>query len=91
MDQPEQPAEEVMKERLLHNWDFARGLRVVLALVFLAAAIANQEPIAYTAAAFFGMQAVFNIGCCGAACTPVPERSASSEPAGAKITYEEIR
>jgi len=80
-----------MKDRLLHNWNFARGLRAVLALVFLAAGIANQEPVAYAAAAFFGIQAAFNIGCCGAACAPRPERNASSGPASTEITYEEIR
>lgn len=80
-----------MKERLLHNWDFARGLRAVLALVFLATAIANSEPVAYAAAAFFGLQAVFNIGCCGVACAPGPERNASSKPTSTEITYEEIR
>jgi len=80
-----------MKERLLHNWDFARGLRAVLALVFLAAAISNREPVAYAAAAFFGMQAVFNIGCCGAACVSAPERNAVKAPTSEEITYEEIR
>jgi hypothetical protein len=80
-----------MKELLLRNWDFARGLRAGLALVFLAAAIANQEPVAYAAAAFFGMQAVFNIGCCGATCAPGPEHNTSSKPTSTEITYEEIR
>ncbi len=80
-----------MKERLLRNWDLARGLRLVLAVGFLAAGIANHEPVAYTAAAFFGMQAVFNIGCCGAACTPGPVSCTAKGPAIKEITYEEIR
>ncbi|MBK9177203.1 MAG: hypothetical protein IPM46_12895 [Flavobacteriales bacterium] len=81
----------MMRDRLLRNWDFQRALRLVFALVFLAAAITNQEPVAYAAAAFFGMQAVFNIGCCGAACAPRTERSATKGPARKEITYEEIR
>lgn len=79
-----------MKERLLHNWDFARGLRLVFAVVFLFAGIANQEPVAYAAAVFFGMQAVFNIGCCGAACASGPQRKAATIP-NEEVTYEEIR
>jgi hypothetical protein len=80
-----------MKERLLGNWDLARGLRAVLALVFLAAAISNQEPVAFAAAAFFGMQAVFNIGCCGVACSPAPDRNTANAPVTEDITYTEIR
>jgi undecaprenyl pyrophosphate phosphatase UppP len=80
-----------MRDRLLRDWDFTRALRLVFALVFLAAAITNQEPVAYAAAAFFGMQAVFNIGCCGAACAPGSNRSGTNNAAPAEITYEEIR
>lgn len=80
-----------MKERLLRNWDFARGLRLVFAVIFLAAGIANNESVAYAAAAIFGVQAQLNIGCCGASCAPKQERNTADVPARTEFTYEEIR
>ena len=58
---------------------------VLLAL----AAITRQEPIAWIAAAFFGMQAIFNVGCCGVdTCQPdrSPRAACSSDT---QVTYEE--
>lgn len=57
---------------LLRNWTTARVLRLVLAAVFLAAGISEGETLAYIAAAVFGVQAIFNVGCCGASCAAPP-------------------
>lgn len=80
-----------MKHRLLHGWNAMRILRAAFAMMFLFAAISRHEPIAWFAAAFFGLQAAFNIGCCGTSpCQPVV-RSRSASDLEAPVTYEEIR
>lgn len=79
-----------MKERLLHGWTGVRWLRLVFAVVFLAAGIKGREPIAFMAALFFGAQAVFNIGCCGMGqCTPQRGSARANTEAG-EITYERL-
>lgn len=80
-----------MKDRLLRDWSFARVLRAAFAAMFLAAAITRHEPIAWFAAAFFGMQAVFNIGCCGIGTCQPGTRTTSAPDLNAPVTYEEIR
>lgn len=77
-----------MKERLLTGWNGARWLRLAFALVFLAAGLKDHEPMAYAAAAFFGVQALLNIGCCGiGSCAPV--RTATKADTD-HITYERL-
>lgn len=80
-----------MKQRLLTGWGGMRLLRAAFAIMFLFAAITRHEPVAWFAAAFFGLQAVLNIGCCGVqGCQPV--RSARPAPElESPVTYEEIR
>lgn len=80
-----------MKERLLRDWTFTRGLRAAFAVIFLAAAIMRHEPVAWFAAAFFGLQAVFNIGCCGIGTCQPGTRATSAPDLNAPVTYEEIR
>jgi hypothetical protein len=74
---------------LFHNWGAVRWIRLGLALVLLMAGITSGDAVAYAASAFVGLQALFNFGCCGAACTT---DSASSKPAdGTNIVYEEVK
>lgn len=80
-----------MKSRLLNGWDVARVIRAAFAVMFVVAAIQGREPIAWFAAAFFGMQAVFNVGCCGIwACQPGTKATAAPD-LNTPVTYEEIR
>lgn len=58
--------------KLLRNWNFARVLRLVLAVAFFGAAVSSGEWIAYVVAAVFGLQAILNVGCCGSACAAPP-------------------
>ncbi|MBK8340110.1 MAG: hypothetical protein IPK99_09040 [Flavobacteriales bacterium] len=68
-----------MRKRLLTDWHAMRWMRLAFAIVFVFAGIAQHEPVAYSAAAFFGIQALLNVGCCGAACaTPRRPRRAST-------------
>lgn len=60
-----------MKERILTGWNAQRWLRLGFGIVFLIAGITEREPVALVAAAFFGVQALFDVGCCGnQACVP---------------------
>lgn len=79
-----------MRERLLHGWNFARLLRLGLALAFLGAAWNNGEWIAYALAALFGLQAVLNTGCCGSACA-TPPANRKSNAVVEDVHYEEVR
>lgn len=80
-----------MKERILHGWNMQRLLRALFAVIFLIAGIQVHEPVAYFAAAFFGVQAIFNIGCCGVqACAPRGTDTAVTRDAPREITYDEV-
>jgi hypothetical protein len=82
-----------MRTRLLTDWHAMRWLRLAFAIVFLIAGIAQHEPVGYAAAAFFGFQALLNVGCCGAACAPQRSRTGEvvGQPAAADVSYEEIK
>lgn len=73
---------------LFNSWDTVRWVRLGLALALLGAAITSGDHMAYLAAAFFGIQAVFNVSCCGASCaTGACDRSASKET---NVTFNEV-
>jgi len=80
-----------MMERVITNWDATRWLRLVLAIIFLIAGISQQEPVAYVAAAFFGVQALFNVGCCGASCaSPRTGDPRTTNVETKEVIYEEV-
>lgn len=57
--------------RLLTGWHFTRWVQLAAAIFFLWTGVQRGEGIAYFAAAFFGLQAMLNVGCCGAGgCAP---------------------
>lgn len=75
--------------KLFHNWGAVRWIRLGLGVALLMAGIASGDTVAYAAAAFFGLQAVLNFGCCGAACTT---ESVPAKPLdGTQVVYEEIK
>lgn len=81
----------MIKDRILLGWQAMRVLRAVFAVTFVFAAISSNEPVAWFAAAFFGIQALFNVGCCGAdACQASLKREPASIPTE-PVMYEEIR
>jgi len=80
-----------MKDRILRNWTFMRLLRLGFALMFLAAAVTRHEPIAWFAAVFFGAQALFNFGCCGAGACQTDNTARTAPDLSTTVTYEEIK
>jgi hypothetical protein len=71
------------------TWDLARMLRLGLAVAFLVAATSGGGTVAYVLAAVLGMQAIFNVGCCGATCDPRP-RQARDVNREREITFEKV-
>lgn len=52
-------------QTLILDWNFMRGLRLVLGIIFLMQAIEMRDIITGLIAIFFLFQAVTNTGCCG--------------------------
>lgn len=73
---------------LLRGWGMVRWIRLGLAIALLMAGIASGDTVAYAASALFGLQAMFNFGCCGAACTTGSDAGPTDE---ANIVYEEVK
>lgn len=78
-----------MMRDLFHGWGTVRWIRLALAGALLMAGITSGDTVAYAAAAFFGLQAVLNFGCCAAACRNGTE--ATNDPLGTDVVYEEIK
>ncbi|HMN05041.1 MAG TPA: hypothetical protein PKD45_04880 [Flavobacteriales bacterium] len=74
---------------MLKNWTAARWLRLVLAVVFLAAGTMEHEPMAWIAGGILGLQAVLGICCMGPSCaTTTPNKG--SAPDVQQVNYEEV-
>lgn len=73
----------------LRNWHWTRWLRAAIAGAFLAQGVASGDTMAYAIGAFFGIQAIFNVGCFGVG-TCVPATSATNDK-NKDITYQEIQ
>jgi surface polysaccharide O-acyltransferase-like enzyme len=87
MDQREQ-AERLMAG-LFRNWGAVRWIRLGLAGALLMAGLTSGDTIAYAGAAFFALQAIFNFGCCAAACRT--DHDAADSTDDTTVVYEEVR
>ncbi len=66
-----------------------RVVRLLFALVMLTTYFTAGDKIALLGALFFGYQAIFNVGCCGAeACYNTVNQT---EKQASEISYEEIK
>lgn len=73
------------------QWDLVRGIRLVLAVIFLAAGIVSRDGFAFAAAFVLGAQAVLNIGCCGAVPCQSGNAVSPASELNKAVTYEEIK
>ncbi len=78
-----------MKTGLFRNWGMVRWIRLGLAGALLLAGLTSGDAVAYAASAFFALQAIFNFGCCAAACRN--DVDAPNDQNGTDVVYEEIR
>ncbi|MBS1547110.1 MAG: hypothetical protein JST38_21915 [Bacteroidetes bacterium] len=76
-------------KQFLSGWNFARVLRLVLAVAFLGAAVSTGEWIAGVFGAVLALQAMLNVGCCGSTCTALPNRD--RREGVEDVHYEEVR
>lgn len=72
---------------LLH-WHWMRWVRLFAAVAFLMQGLMASEPFALWAGAFFGIQAIFNTGCCAAGTCAAPPTRAATSPDGP--TFQEV-
>ncbi|MEO8589386.1 MAG: hypothetical protein ABI432_08470 [Flavobacteriales bacterium] len=80
-----------MKARMLTGWTVQRWLRLAFAVFFGITGIVNHEPVALIAGAFFGAQALFNVGCCGVpTCAPRVNDVNTAQENAPEVVYEEI-
>ena len=76
---------------LLSNWHFMRLFRAGIAIWAIAEAWRTSEWLLLFPGGIFALQAIFDVGCCGASgCAPNPARNTESSKTE-EITYEEIR
>jgi hypothetical protein len=73
----------------LRTWNWMRSLRAFVAIAFVAQGIHSNDGMAYAIGAFFGLQALLNVGCCGSGecATKEPRNSAQNK----ETTYTEIK
>lgn len=76
---------------LLSNWHFMRVLRAGFAVWIMAEAWRTGQWLLLIPGGIFAMQAIFDIGCCGASgCAPNTTLQANTSKTE-EVTYEEVR
>lgn len=77
-----------MMRQMRGPWGPVRWIRLALAGTLLMAGIYSGDAVAYALAAFLGLQAVLNFGCCESACgTSLPGADVANE---GDVAYEEV-
>ena len=55
-----------MKQLVFSSWHFMRLLRLVVGISFVVTVFVQHDGVAVAFGSFFFLQALFNVGCCGA-------------------------
>ncbi len=76
---------------LLKNWHFMRILRAGIAIWAITEAVRTGQWILLMPGGIFALQAIFDIGCCGAAGCATPERNSRVDSGTKEVSYEEVR
>ncbi|MEZ4902017.1 MAG: hypothetical protein R2822_09800 [Spirosomataceae bacterium] len=77
---------------ILQHWNFMRLLRLGMGLWLMYSAFADHQPLLGVLGGLFALQAIFNVGCCGADGCATPtmrQRNINSKPE--TIHYEEVK
>ena len=78
-----------MSQQFLSNWHFMRILRLVLSIAIIYEAWETKTPLFALMGAPFLLQAIFNVGCNGAACSVPTAKSESGKKE--EITFTEVK
>lgn len=78
---------------LLSNWHFMRIFRAAIAVWAIAEAWRTGEWLLLFPGSIFALQAIFDVGCCGASgCAPAHRNMAKpGEKEAETVVYEEVR
>lgn len=81
----------MMMKTLLHNWNWARRLRLVVSIIILVQAISVRDTVMGVAGIFLLGMALANVGCCGTGgCATKPYTKKGDQLMPEKVTYEEV-
>jgi hypothetical protein len=83
-----------MTTQLLQNWSFSRLLRAAAAIWAFTEASRTGDTLFWMIGGLFALQAVFNLGCCGAsgcAIQPPARNVDTNAPATREVTFEEVK
>jgi hypothetical protein len=76
---------------LLRNWDLMRILRMGMGLWLIYSAFADRQPLLGLMGGLFALQAVLNVGCCGANGCASPNYRQSKTYSHEETVYEEVK
>jgi hypothetical protein len=80
----------LMMDRILNNWHTMRWFQLAASMMFLFAGLSRNDGVAFFASAFFGIQAIFNVGCFSTAGCAPRSKTISAGETPKDILYEEI-
>lgn len=76
---------------LLKNWDVLRIVRLGLALWLAYSSFVEKQPLLAVVAGMLALQALLNVGCCGASGCATPPAKSSVKAPHDEIQYEEVK
>lgn len=77
--------------QLLSNWHFMRVLRAGIAFYAFTEVYRTGDWMLFALGSIFALQAIFDVGCCGAAgCAPRPARNLKATD-NEEVVYEELK
>ncbi len=76
---------------VLKNWDFMRILRMGMGLWLIYSAFVDHQPLLGLLGGLFALQAIMNVGCCGAGGCATPNTRQSTQKNIEKTQYEEVK
>jgi hypothetical protein len=75
----------------MKNWSLMRFLQAGMAVWAFSEVYQTREWLMLIPGVLFGMQAVFNVGCCGPMGCATPPARPSGKATGEDVAYEEIK
>jgi hypothetical protein len=80
-----------MTTTLLNNWHFMRIFRAGIAIWAFSEAWRTGEWMMAVPGGFFAIQAIFDIGCCGASGCATPGQTRNQKHEMEEVAFEEVK
>lgn len=81
----------ILNTTLLSNWHFMRILRALIAVWSIFEYTHTSDPMLLALGGILGFQAIFNVGCCGAAGCATTPSAPRQELTAQEVEYEEVK